>query len=364
MNKEKFLIEIEQYLLNNNWNKHENNGKIYYIKNGQGILSPRKKKISINRIFSIIQKELKLNIPNEFHFDSVVNTYKDTDYVIACLQMLNKYLIDDTEVHKNEYYSFQPVIRKINNGEFIDGNLSSFVNVGTIYLDAKLADYFKELELWITIMSRCSIYVNGIKLQIKDKTNAYNGIGLQFFVGNIEIGQCNLYDIKFKDDIYRLVTDFGFGLERICWAANGYKDFKQIFQRLTDYYNHNHIYSDKVSTCVLLIMSGVKPNSSKYGIKLRKLLSDVYQIGLPWDYEESLNFYYNYWKTFIDSKIDRDILLSIFKKEMNYQQNYNIISENNLSVSQKKLKNSTDELIEYMIINHLYNGHAGFENDK
>lgn len=340
---------IENYLTNQGWEKKIENGRQIFCKNNNLEHQKNTKKskcVYLQQIIDNIKNYFQIKNYHDIHFDSVINPYRDTDYIIAALQTINKIKYNDIGYDKLSWYSFQPCIRPIPNGKKIsDGFIPSFVNVGTISIGQNKDDYCNMIEDWISILSKCSIYISRIKLITKEKTKAYNGMGLSIYVDDFEIGQANYYKTKdvFDLDDDTFVLDFGFGLERIAWASNWFDDFNHIYQSTEDYFLHNDILSALINKQVLLIMSNVQPNSSKFGLKLRTDFQKIFSICKRMDVNESIKFAYNYWKQFISTEKTLEDVYTIWSNEINYLINTQLSNCLNIKPNIKRLKqNSCD----------------------
>lgn len=321
MEKESILCDIKKYL-SNRWMYFKKEDKEIYRKKENVRLSRKKRIISLEVVYNTLFEYLKNEVRDEFHFESIINEYYDTDYVIAGLQTINRYFEKAVPLMVGEWYYFQPVIRNIPYGKSVDdGMIRTFVNVGTIYVGATLKDYFKDFELWITALSKCSIYADSIELQIKTRTNIYDGVGIRILVGSIEVGQANIYEITFSDNQKYLVTDFGFGLERIAWATNYFTKFGLLCVPNIDLYFGKQDVCLMVSEYVLLALSGVKLNSSKYGLKMKRIIVNIISNEPRWKYDEAIIYYCIYWKKFLNTKIDIQDVIDMFERQYKHSIN-------------------------------------------
>lgn len=351
MNKQENLNYIETYLLHNGWKSEKISGEIWYTKSYVQDGSHKKKYYELNRICDVLQKIFDLSGYQEFHYDSVINPYGDTDYIIAGIQLINSLNENERKIRKN-IYSFQPVIRSVPESKRgVPGYLPCFVNVCVIGINATIQDFVDGVEEWITILSKCSIHISSLRIKIKYNTNVYDGIGLKICVHNKEIGQCNVYQI---DEFTGLVLDFGFGLERICWAANDFLLFDSICQRYEDFGLKNTDYSRIISLIVLMLKSGIKPNSSKFGLRLRNLFEKYALEYAMWNYMETVKFYNKYWSRFIINDVKVEDVLDVFEAELVYQKKKIIASNANSPLPKKVEKFGTNELVLHYLQGHKY----------
>lgn len=354
MNKEFYISAIGSYLQEKRWKNIIREDGSWYCKEDTFFVPKPSKFVPIETIYGILLKGFKQSGREEFHFNSVINPYSDTDYIIAGVQAINK-LLRENEIDTLRFlYSFQPVIRSVpKEKQGQDGFLPCFVNVCSITFDAEIQDYFDELELWITLLSKCSIHARAIRLKVKTKTNAYDGIGLKLQIGQEEIGQCNLYEIDYHGR-KKLITDFGFGLERICWAANGFSFFQAIHQSYFNYGFGLQDFSNQLSLITLMLLSNIRPNSTKYGYNLRRLIERYAADYGMWDYSKTMMFYYNYWSNFIKSSMTFPQIKIIFETELQYQLKQIIVLDCHAQFSKKYTMVSADDMVLKLIQCHAY----------
>lgn len=339
-----FSDDIMRYLKEHNWECNLINGKHVFAKqyyNQKATSGAKHKHVKLNQVVHVIRDYYSNKGIEESHFDTVINPYTDTDYIIAALQIINNYRFGNIPYIPNILFSLQPCIRSIPSGKTInDGFLYAFVNCGTIAVGQKEAVFFSILEDWITILSKCSIHISRIQLIMKDKTNAYNGGGVSIYVDGREIGQANYYSTKniLNVDDGSYVFDFGFGVERITWASNWFEDFNYIYQSIEDYYFRHDVQTALVNQIVLLLISGVRPNSSKFGLKLKALFELLIKEANNLDLNISIKFAYEFWTQFIKPKITYTDIISIWNNEMCYLRNLHLSEEFGITSSNKQLR--------------------------
>ena len=245
------------------------------------------------------------------------NQKNDTDLIIAGYQVVLNQINLNMEVKQNSFYCFQPVVRLNNISEcgVNEGFLTSFVNICLVDVDTTIDEYIQHIDWWITLLSKLSLHVSGLKLVFKTKTTAFNGLGIEFQYKGIEIGQANLYYYSNKNQSF-YVSDFGFGYERLLWAINGGQFF---FVPLFDKYDvlfSNIAECDKLRAAVLLAMTGIKPSSSGVGKHIRMLMSHVRHIGREKQLDSRIYRYYVYYNKFIDAKFSFEQTLHILRSEI------------------------------------------------
>lgn len=258
----------------------------------------------------------KLNITYK-NFNSIDNPYTDTDFIVAGLQTINPIIYDSSEIQIDKWISFQPVIRLIEKDRcgVEEGYFSSFVNVCEISTNTNYADYIQDIENWIDILSSCSLHSSGLQLILKSSTTAYNGVGLEFNYKGLELGQANLYTFNINEQNV-MMSDFGFGYERILWAINGGKNFFAPFVSKYDYLLGNLKEVDRIRTLTLMAMSGIKGGSAGKSKHMRNLIKETFGINIIPNINEQIRQYYEFYSKFISSSIELNEVNGIINNEV------------------------------------------------
>jgi hypothetical protein len=316
MDNNNFGTMLSEYLMNHGWTRNDIDNKMAF-RHGlmPDVYSSSTKIYKPKEILSRIEKTfIKRNL-KEFHFESVINPYPDSDFIIAALQYINRFAYGNEKIDRELIYSFQPVIRHIPKGGSIkDGFLRSFINVGTVGVDQNINDYFEQLELWIDVLSICHIHISRVGISVKKGTTAYNGVGVELTVDGREVGQSNYYEIDFKDKMVG-ITDTGFGLEHICWAANKWTDFAVTFQSPLAYYLEYDDSSDLLNLIVLLIFSDIRPGANGYSAILRRSINELFKKDNI-DYRPLVLFAVERAKRFLNNRYVYEDVLEIIDKEI------------------------------------------------
>lgn len=343
---------IIDYLNKKSWKTTDNITFKKVVDNNIGLMS-KPKNIAIKKVYERIKKELSPNYISVC-IDEINSNIVETDYVIAAIQNIRKL---DFNCEQKFFYSFQPCIRTVSNNQEVEkGYIRSFVNVAIFSINSDIDDYFKIFEDWISLLSKLSVHASRITLRLKQKTTVYNGIGMKIAVDGISIGEINLYRQKEYNGSLdnKFIVDAGFGLERITWACNNFCDFCKLIQSPSDYFLFNDNSCCLINMIVLKIMSGIIPNSKKYGLELRKNIAELLEIMSPLvNLNSSIEFSYSYWIQFISSKYDVNEVKTILfegidrcKKNIILSSLYNTVNRNMI---EKNLDDMSNKLMELKI---------------
>lgn len=273
----------------------------------------------------------KLNIAYR-NFNSIDNPYADTDFIIAGLQTINPVIYDNSEIQIDKWLSFQPVIRLTEKDKcgVEDGYFTSFVNVCEISTNTDYADYIQDVENWIDILSGCSLHSSGLQLILKPSTTAYNGVGLEFNYKGLELGQANLYSFNINSQNV-MMSDFGFGYERILWAINGGENFFAPFVSKFDYLFGDLKEVDRIRTITLMAMSGIKGGSSGKSKHMRNLVKETFDINIVPNIDEQIQRYYEFYLRFIYSSIELNDVNDIINNEIDLNRKKKMLKQAGIS---------------------------------
>ena len=307
----------------------------------------------------------KLNVSYK-NFNSINNEYGDTDFIIAGLQTINPFMnnLDDDKI--NKWCSFQPVVRL--NGKDIcgirEGYFTSFVNVCEIDTNTSFIDYLQDVDNWIDILSNCSLHTSGLQLILKPSTTAYNGVGIEFNYKGIELGQANLYLLNINNE-KRMVSDFGFGYERILWAINGGKNFFAPFVSKYDYLFGDLQEVDRIRTVTLMTMSGMKPSSTGKGKHIRSLIKDSFDVIPIGNVDDQIERYYNFYSKFIIPNIELEKVKDMIKCEIDFSRKRKLLNKLGISNYSPLMNKSIEEVCERVFLNELQSSSNNkFENKE
>ena len=141
-----------------------------------------------------------------------------------------------------------------------------------------------------------------MQLILKSSTTTYNGVGLEFNYKGLELGQANLYCFNVNNQNI-IISDFGFGYERILWAINGGKNFFAPFVPKYDYLFGDLKESDRIRTITLMAMSGICGGSFGKSKHMLNLIKETFEINIISNINEQIKFYYEFYSKFISSSI-------------------------------------------------------------
>lgn len=295
---------------------------------------------------------LKLEYKN---FNSINNPYTDTDFIIAGLQTINPVLNGEQQFKTDKWLSFQPVIRLVDKEKcgVEEGFFTSFVNVCEIATNTNYIDYLQDVENWIDILSGCSLHSSGLQLILKPSTTAYNGVGLEFNYKGLELGQANLYSFDINGVIV-MMSDFGFGYERILWAINGGKNFFAPFVSKYDYLFGDLKEVDRIRTITLMAMSGISAGSSGKSKHMRNLVKETFDIIPCHNLNEQIKKYYDFYSQFICPHIELNEVYGIINSEVDLNRKKKMLKQAGISSYSSLVGVSVEEVCNKIYLNEIH----------
>lgn len=302
-----------------------------------------------------LKKELdKLSIEYK-NFNSINNSYADTDFIIAGLQTINPILQGEQQVKTDKWLSFQPVIRLVEKDKcgVEEGYFTSFVNVCEISTNTNYTNYLQDIENWIDILSSCSLHTSGLQIIIKPSTTTYNGVGIEFNYKGLELGQANLYSFDINGDKV-MMSDFGFGYERILWAINGGKNFFAPFVSKYDYLFGDLKEFDRIRTTTLMAMSGITAGSAGKSKHMRNLIKETFDIVPISNINEQIERSYEFYSRFIASSIELNIVNDIINNEIDLNRKKKILKQAGISNYSSLIDASVDDVCDKIFLDEVY----------
>lgn len=358
MDFENFKEIIVYYFEKRGWSFRKYDDKNCYLEKNYSPIEQNKIKrdflINDEKFYSILSTEISnFGIPY-YVCNSLDNKNNDTNFIVAGFQTINDFLSKSTKNYKCKWCSFQPVIRLKDKDicGLKEGYFTSFINVCEISIDTTFLEYIEDLDNWISVLSKCSLHTSGLQIKLKNRTNINNGVGVKFIYKGIELGDANLYLYEFEG-VKMMVSDIGFGYERILWAINNGKNFYAPFVFKYDYLIGDLREIDRIKTVTLMVMSSIVPRSNGKGKYVRSLISEL---NIYTNYEKMDKYvekYYNFYSRFIVPSLCLNEVKKIIEKEINYNIKKNILNKHCIKNYSTLLDDDVEKLCENVFIKKL-----------
>lgn len=287
---------------------------------------------------------------------TIINKHQnDTFFIVAGIQYFNDNFHSASRNDSQSYFILQPVLRVKYMDNPNESFLSSFVNPTTAkYLD-DIEEHIVLIDDWLDFLSSCSLFVNDFTIRLKhdygrgsgiwEKTD---GVVLKFNYGGLEIGDAGV--IYFSNDPANLISDIGFGLERIAWSVAKTKHFLDMIGPKPLCFWTSKLILDRVRTMTLMAMDGV---SRRYIDQYNKLKMFAQQLSLTKNIDVfSLVIYYHaFWSLYLKPKFNPTESYASIKSLLNYQSNLALLRSIQLKPNRFRtmLEKDEDRFIEYLI---------------
>jgi hypothetical protein len=203
---------------------------------------------------------------------------RETELAISAVQALDPLLKDGRPVTYRSGFLPQPVVRftgeRDQNGELLDGYLTSFVNVSRVQPIHSIDEYAAVLDDWLFVLSRLGFHARHMSFygQLKVwRRRQVAGVTLMFRHLDLTLGDIVLlWNIE---NFQRMAVDLGTGLERLAWARTLRNWRELVFGPLAGAAPASTL--DSLRTATLLIGNGIMPAARGAGGVTRRVLGMV-----------------------------------------------------------------------------------------
>ncbi len=357
---------IKEYFVSNHWSCEEDSSSRearFYKKrrpSQEGYsffsFSKRKRPILIKDAIQNIRDHFKLEGLERENTGTVLGTYKqDPLFISAAIQYFSGYFHNRNDLPRGTHYLEQPSIRTNANSMIGPGKTSSFVNLATANCDSNPEEHIKLIDSWLNLISKMGLFVSDFDflLRPKRKANGFwssvSGDVLKFNYGGLEVGTAGSLAMEGTGD--RMITDIGFGLERLIWAMNKEPYFFDMLGPKPLSFEMTPEVIDSLRTATLMGLSGLSLNDSDRYRHFKLYLQRV----PPADFRASevIEHYFNYWTNFIGAKRSLGETRDLVRSELNKQRNSEILSrlgfEPHKDSADGFIERGTDEFLNYLL---------------
>jgi len=252
---------------------------------------------------------------------NVANFEGQTDLIIAGVQMFDGVIHRNQAIQEGKVFVAQPCVR-MQFQQYVEtqeGTSTSFVNVCTEKMNAKLDEHLQFVDNWCTVLSKLGLHMNDfvviMQTSVKDwGTGEFSALELFFSYGGLELGDASYFLVPQASGAHTPISDIGFGLERIVWAMNKTGSYFDTLIPWTS--NGSMEMFDSCRTLVLLVLCGVQAGNKGPSLQFRrfsKVLSEKYY---GEDMYRILEHYFDYWSQFIKPSISRDATIQLVRLEI------------------------------------------------
>lgn len=266
---------------------------------------------------------------------NIANTHGQTDLVIAGVQMFDDIVHRNQPLMNGKVFVAQPCVRMQfqSQVELQEGISTSFVNICTEQMGASFDEYLQSADHWCTALSKLGLHMNDFIVVMRTSqhnwgTGAFLVFELFFCYGGLELGDAAYLQIPQPDRPAILISDIGFGLERIAWAINKTESYFDMLMPLTTAGTKEMF--DACRTVALLVLCGVQAANKGPGLQFRRFAKVLGEKYYGADLFGILPYYFDYWAQFITPSIERERVVALARLEIERFVNLKICNELNL----------------------------------
>ena len=266
---------------------------------------------------------------------NIANTNGQTDLVIAGVQMFDDIVHRNQPLRNDKVFVAQPCVRMQfqSQVESQEGTSTSFVNVCTEQVGASFDEHLQSVDRWCTALSKLGLHMNDFVVVMRTSkknwgTGEFSALELFFCYGGLELGDASYLHIPQSNRPAILISDIGFGLERIAWAINKTESY---FDTLTPWtmVGTREMF-DVCRTVALLTLCGVQATNKGPGLQFRRFAKVLAEKYYGADLFEILPYYFDYWAQFITPSIERTDAVMLARLEIERFVNLKICAMLNL----------------------------------
>ncbi|GGM90838.1 hypothetical protein GCM10011578_008430 [Streptomyces fuscichromogenes] len=213
----------------------------------------------------------------------------------------------------------QPVVRftgeRGDDGELLDGYLTSFVNVSRVQAIQSIDEYAVALDDWLYVLSRLGFHARHISLHGQLKVwhrRQVAGVTLMFRHMDLILG-----DIVLLWNIWnpqRMAVDLGTGLERLAWARTLQDWNELIFGRLAGAASRSTL--DALRTATLLIGNGIMPAARGAGGVTRRVLGALDRECVRLGVSAAVRSSHAYWSSITTLRVPWPVIVAVIEREI------------------------------------------------
>ena len=292
--------------------------------------------------------------------DLRVKNLESSLFTMAGVQILDDFLFHEDNLENKKLkkiFIAQPSVRlrSISKVGFLPGFYTSFINVCSEYVNPTVDEYIDDFFLWLKLIEEL-LGLQEIKLKIKEKVVEWNDrksptVQVFFYYMSMELGDASFhYEFPQKTRKNIVISDIGFGLERLCICVNkNNRNFDLIGPYMQSVMGEYTIM-DRTRTLVLLIGSNILPSDTPHGTKVRSLINDLSADDLgSFKWLELVSYFYAFWCGFIQLELSPLKIRDILRNEIYRQNNRKLAIALKLNISNEELTIPTYEFVEHYI---------------
>jgi len=248
----------------------------------------------------------------------IQNSGSTTVFTTAGIQILEDAVHREGPIPIDKIFVSQPVVRTQFIDSVCDGTSISFVNLSTVIANSTHEQHFNALSDWFSLFDILGFNKELFRFYHKETEPKWgskifkNGV-IKIEYNNIQIGDAvYIYDIPQNTRQNLMISDIGFGLERLRWmlSTGEYGDQFGIKGQYTP-------PTDIIRTLSLFAGSGLLPSNQGAGYRFRQIskkLNECYKEDVLIEKKIFSNFYHD-WSLWTQLPTHLDDALEVFLAE-------------------------------------------------
>lgn len=240
---------------------------------------------------------------DERHHMNIVNNEGLTDLVVAGVQVFDGFIHRGRSPILGKFFIGQPSIRTqfqplVSTQE---GTSTAFVNVCTEEMNSSIEGHMESIDQWCSALSKLGLRMDDFTIVQKISENNWGtgpfaALELFFCYKGLELGDAAFMSVPTTNGPVVLISDIGFGLERIAWVINKTDSYFDLLSPLTSDYPREML--DLCRSSALLLLDGVTASNKGAGLQLRRFVKILVEKYYCDDILHLVAYYIQYWKSF------------------------------------------------------------------
>ncbi|MER6080193.1 hypothetical protein [Streptomyces sp. NPDC001833] len=213
----------------------------------------------------------------------------------------------------------QPVVRftgeRGEDGELLEGYLTSFVNVSRVQAIQSIEDYAGALDDWLYVLSRLGFHARHISLYGQLRVwNRRQVAGVTLMFRHLDLTLGDIVLLWNMRNPQRMAVDLGTGLERLAWART-LRDWNElIFGPLAGVAPRSTL--DALRTATLLLGSGIMPASRGAGGATRRVLGTLPRNSVGLGVSAAVRASHDYWSSATELRVPWPGIAATIEREV------------------------------------------------
>ncbi len=294
-----------------------NCGRNKYVEGYEFKTLPKRKNLSKPiEVKNIISSHFVSSGYEELPRKNIVNENGLTDLIVAGVQVFDGVVHRGTNQIVGKFFIGQPSIRTqfqplVANQ---DGTSTSFVNICTEEMNSTIESHMETLDYWFSALSKLGIRMDDFTIVQRIKqhdwgTGSFDTLELFLCYNGLELGDAAFMVVPTATNQIVVISDIGFGLERVVWAINKTETYFDLLKPIASDYPREML--DLCRSSALLSLDGVTASKKGPGLQLRRFIKILVEKYYSDDILNLIRYYIIYWKSFSSDSVSDEAVNNI-----------------------------------------------------